>query len=150
LHVIFTAKESISYETQHEGALQKIQYLEGDRRHGREEDEEAANEKPQFGRPLRNLENLTEGQSAHIEATLTPVNDPTMRVEWYCNGRPIPQGHRFKTTYDFGFVALDVLYAYPEDSGNYMCKARNAIGEAVTTCSIKVKGKSNTIFFVTR
>jgi titin len=144
-YFMLTAKESISYETQHEGALQKIQYLEGDRRHGREEDEEAVNEKPQFGRPLRNLENLTEGQSAHLEATLTPVNDPTMRVEWYCNGRPIPQGHRFKTTYDFGFVALDVLYAYPEDSGNYMCKARNAIGEAVTTCSIKVKGESNNI-----
>jgi len=86
------------------------------------------------------LDNLTEGQSAHLEATLTPVNDPTMRVEWYCNGRPIPQGHRFKTTYDFGFVALDILYVYPEDSGNYMCKARNAIGEAVTTCSIKAKG----------
>lgn len=50
-------------------------------------------------------------------------------------------GHRFKTTYDFGFVALDVLYAYPEDSGTYMCKARNAVGEAVTTCSISVDCK---------
>lgn len=50
-------------------------------------------------------------------------------------------GHRFKTTYDFGFVALDILYAYAEDSGTYMCKAKNAVGEAVTTCSVKVEGK---------
>ena len=50
-------------------------------------------------------------------------------------------GHRFKTTYDFGFVALDILYAYAEDSGTYMCKAKNAVGEAVTTCSVKVEGE---------
>lgn len=91
-----TAKASIIIETQHEGALQKIQYLESDHAHKRDDDEEGVHEKPQFGRPLRNLEKLVEGQSAHLEATLTPVNDPTMRVEWYCNGRPIPQGMYFK------------------------------------------------------
>lgn len=63
-----------------------------------------------------------------------------MRVEWYCNGRPVQQGHRFKTTYDFGYVALDILYAYAEDTGTYMCKATNAVGEAVTTSSVKVDG----------
>ncbi|XP_068082222.1 titin [Anabrus simplex] len=135
------SRSSIILDTQHEGALQKIQYLEDDSRYKRSTVEDTViSEKPQFGRPLRNLD-LIEGQSAHLEATLTPVNDPTMKVEWYCNGRPIPQGHRFKTTYDFGFVALDILYAYGEDSGTYMCKARNAVGEAVTTCSVKVEAK---------
>jgi hypothetical protein len=38
-------------------------------------------------------------------------------------------------------VALDILYAYAEDSGTYMCKAKNAVGEAVTTCSVKVEGE---------
>ena len=33
-----------------------------------------------------------------------------IKVEWLCNGKPVPQGHRFRTTYDFGFVALDILY----------------------------------------
>ena len=51
-------------------------------------------------------------------------------------------GHRFKTTYDFGFVALDLLYSYPEDSGTYMCKATNLVGEAVTTCNVGVEGRS--------
>lgn len=49
-------------------------------------------EKPNFGRPLRNQDHLIEGQSIHMEATLTPVNDPTMKVEWFFNGQPIPQG----------------------------------------------------------
>lgn len=61
-------------------------------------------------------------------------------VEWYCNGKPIQHGHRFKTTYDFGFVALDILYAHAEDTGTYMCKAKNAVGEAVTTCSVSAAG----------
>lgn len=64
-----------------------------------------------------------------------------MKVEWSCNGKPIQTGHRFKTTYDFGFVALDILYAYGEDSGTYMCRARNAVGEAVTTAAVNVVGK---------
>ena len=70
--------------------MEKITYLESDRR--REVHEEVASlEKPVFGRPLRNAA-LAEGQSAHLEATLTPVNDATMKVEWFYNGRPIPQG----------------------------------------------------------
>ena len=49
---------------------------------------------------------------------------------------------RFRTTHDFGYVALDILYSYPEDSGTYMCKATNEVGEAVNTCTIKVGGET--------
>ena len=91
--LIITAKQSIILETQHETALQKIQYLEDDSRHKKTTVEETViTEKPEFGRPLKNIEHLAEGKPAHLEATLTPVNDPTMKVEWYCNGRPISQG----------------------------------------------------------
>lgn len=141
INTIFTAKESIIRDTLHDSALEKIQYLEDDSRNKRVAREETfVAEKPQFGKPLKNAE-VPEGKPVHLEATLTPVNDPTMRVEWYCNGRPIQQGHRFKTTYDFGYVALDILYAYAEDTGTYMCKATNAVGEAVTTSSVKVDGE---------
>lgn len=49
-------------------------------------------------------------------------------------------GHRFRTIHDFGYVALDILYSYGEDTGTYMCKAVNEMGEAVTTCTVKVEG----------
>lgn len=48
-------------------------------------------------------------------------------------------GHRFKPMYDFGYVSLDMLYTYPEDSGVYMCKATNDVGEATTSAEIKCK-----------
>ncbi|EEB18956.1 conserved hypothetical protein [Pediculus humanus corporis] len=138
-----TGRSSIISETQHEGAMQKIQYLEDDSRYKKTDREDVVTiEKPQFGRGLNNIDRLPEGKSAHLEATLTPINDSTMKVEWFHNGKPIKQGHRFKTTYDFGYVSLDILYAYPEDSGTYMCKARNAVGEAVTTSSVTVDSKA--------
>ena len=141
LKIDVSSRSGLITESQHQAALEKINYLESDRSKRPDEVDSAITDKPSFGRPLRNL-TLAEGQSAHLEATLVPVNDPTMRVEWYHNGRPITQGHRFRTTYDFGFVALDILYGYAEDSGTYMCKAVNANGEAVTTCSVTVEGKA--------
>lgn len=140
-------RAGIVRETQNESALEKIHYLEGESKYKRKvEDDTYVAEKPQFGRPLRNAA-VQEGKPVHLEATLTPVNDATMKVEWYCNGRPIAQGHRFKTTYDFGFVALDILYAHAEDTGTYMCKAKNAVGEAITTCAVNVAGKYFNIDF---
>lgn len=69
----------------------------------------------------------------------------------FVNGVAVRTGHRFRTTHDFGYVALDILYTYPEDSGTYMCKATNLAGEAVNTCTIKVGCKyfiSITVLFL--
>jgi hypothetical protein len=127
-------------DSDHTDALKKIRYLES--RHQRTAEEElSVTEAPQFGHSLKDLK-LDEGQPAHFETTLTPVNDASMTVEWLFNGKPIPQGHRFRTTYDFGFVALDILYAYPEDSGTYTCHARNGMGETTATSNLVVQGKS--------
>lgn len=75
---------------------------------------------------------------------MEPINDPNLKIEWFVNGIAIKTGHRFRTTHDFGYVALDVLYTYADDSGTYMAKATNLLGEAVNTCQITVGGKSIT------
>lgn len=46
---------------------------------------------PQFTRPLHNMETV-EGTNVHLECRLQPVGDPTMRVDWFVNGRPVPTG----------------------------------------------------------
>ena len=96
---------------------------------------------PVFTSALNNVEGVTEQGRVHLECRLEPINDPNLKVEWFMNGKSIQTGHRFKTRNDFGFVALDILYAYSEDSGTYMCKATNKLGEAVNTCSVEVVGK---------
>jgi hypothetical protein len=87
------------------------------------------------------LDNLKEGDHAHLECRVEPINDPNLKIEWFVNGIAIKTGHRFRTTHDFGYVALDVLYTYADDSGTYMAKATNLLGEAVNTCQITVGGK---------
>lgn len=137
-------KASIILDPQQPDSLPKIKALEDQNRYYREEiKEKEILEKPNFGRPLYNLDNLSEGQSAHLETTLTPINDPSMKVEWFRNGEPIQTGSRIKTMNDFGYVALDVANVMPEDTGLYMCKATNKNGEAVVTCSVKVSASSN-------
>lgn len=89
------------------------------------------------------LELVKEGEHAHLETRIEPINDADLKIEWFVNGVAIKTGHRFKTTHDFGYVALDILYAYAEDSGTYMCKATNRKGEAVNTCQINVACKLN-------
>lgn len=52
-------------------------------------------------------------------------------------------GHRFRPAYDFDYVALDLLGVYSADSGVYTCQARNQLGEAVTSCAVKIIGKGH-------
>lgn len=43
-----------------------------------------------------------------------------------------------RTSYDFGRAILEILYAYPEDSGVYNAVASNEIGQDVTECELQV------------
>jgi len=110
------------------------------------QEEETMIQAPKFINQIQSLEGLIEGDSAHFECKLVPINDPNLRVEWYHNGKPLISGHRFKTTHDFGFVALDILYVYPEDSGEYVARAVNQVGEDVTTAVLKCKARQKIIY----
>lgn len=114
----------------------------------RQRDEKVTEEKgraPVFTKPLSNIDSLREGENAHFEARLIPTDDPKLKVEWFWNGKPLRTGSRFRTFCDFGFVILEISPVYPEDSGEYSCRAFNEYGEAVTTASMKVQGKRSII-----
>jgi hypothetical protein len=46
--------------------------------------------------------------------------------------------NRMSTLHDFGFVAFDLKYTRPDDTGTYTCKATNTIGEAVISANLQV------------
>lgn len=137
--LLLLAKAGLYLDTLDEQRLRKIQELEKYERPNPVE-EERPGQRPVFLTPLVNLENLKEGDHAHFESRVEPINDSDLKIEWFLNGQRIKTGHRFRTTHDFGYVALDILYTYAEDSGTYMCKATNKLGEAVNTCTLKVAG----------
>ncbi len=44
---------------------------------------------PIFTKEFGDLGEFYEGQSAHFEATVEPVDDPSLKTEWYHNGKPV-------------------------------------------------------------
>ncbi|XP_074662091.1 titin-like isoform X2 [Tubulanus polymorphus] len=101
---------------------------------------------PKFRRKLVDLPNLDESDPAHLETSLVPIGDPNMKVEWYKDGKLLHHGTRFKTSWDFSYIALDLLWTYPEDDGEYYCHASNLYGEDWTNkATLKCKPKKGVI-----
>lgn len=117
---MIAANSGLFMETLDEQRLQKIRQLENYQKPKTPEVEEVG-QKPVFLTPLASLENLKEGDHAHLECRVEPINDANLRIEWYRNGKQINAGHRYRTTHDFGYVALDILYVYGEDTGTCKC-----------------------------
>lgn len=134
-------RADIETETQNEMSLEQIQSLES-RGHQKVQEEITVMQAPQFTRALHNIETI-EGTNVHLECRLQPVGDPSMRVEWFVNGFPVKTGHRFRPAYEFDYVAMDLLSVYASDSGVYTCQARNQLGEAVTSGSVRVIAKKD-------
>lgn len=141
---LLLANSGLFLGTLDEDRLKKIHELESYSRPQKQESEPVG-QKPIFLTPLTSLEHLKEGDHAHLECRVEPINDPNLRIEWFVNGKAIRAGHRFRTTHDFGYVALDVLYVYGEDSGTYMCKATNLLGEAMNTCNVRILNRRSII-----
>ena len=53
--------------------------------------EEQTTQAPVFTSSMKSIE-VKEGQRAHFECRIIPVSDPTLKVEWMHNGKPLKQG----------------------------------------------------------
>jgi hypothetical protein len=104
-----------------EGTMDKLADLEGLGQPRIEEYEDDIGKPPEFVTTPNDL-TLSENSLAHFECRLNPVNDASMRVEWFHNGKPLSAGSRVKPINDFGFVILEVAGVYIRDSGLYTCK----------------------------
>jgi len=136
------SKQAISLETQHEAALSRLNQLESSRIQRSETQDEIINQAPVFTQPMRDIR-VAENQAAHFEARLIPVGDSKLRVEWLRNGVPIQASNRITTMHDFGYVALNMKYVNPEDSGTYTCRAINELGQATTSATLDVASKAS-------
>lgn len=98
-------------------------------------------EEPRIIQPLMDSLDAEEGESVHLECRVGPINDPKLSVHWLHNGQPLSDASRFRQSFEFGFVALDLLYAYPEDNGDYELVVTNDKGQASTRARITVAPK---------
>lgn len=124
--------------------IEKLQYIEDKSSKKFKYDEEVTTQSPVFTTSLKNVE-IKEGQRAHFESRIIPVSDETLTVQWFKDGNPVLIGSRINEINSFGFVALDILQATLADAGMYSVVARNALGEAVTSASLKVHPRRSII-----
>lgn len=68
-----------------------------------------------------------------------------MFLFYFKDGKELKSGSRFRQTMDFGYVALDILYSYEEDSGQYECIARNSFGEDKTVATVSCKSQPSIV-----
>lgn len=88
-----TSKAGLIERTQHpkgEEGLEKIQNLEESlRRQDAGLPESEVGQPPVFTTQFTTLRNMSEGEIAHFEASLSPIGDETMVVEWFFNGKTL-------------------------------------------------------------
>lgn len=88
---------------------------------------------------MQDQSDLEEGQPAHFDCRVEPASDPTMRIDWFWNGRPFATGSRVHQLNDFGFIVLDLAHTYARDSGEFMCRATNKWGTATTKATLQCR-----------
>ncbi|CAB4067572.1 TTN [Lepeophtheirus salmonis] len=124
---------NIPHETTFEGFHQHEESYRLERPIGRRLEPEPQNEpeqkfgQPTFVTPLHDL-TINEGDKIRFDAKISPVGDPSLTVEWFFNGNPIPSSSRMNSTCQFGFVSLDMLNSTTSDCGEYTCVIMNEGG----------------------
>ncbi|XP_078790237.1 obscurin isoform X18 [Oryzias latipes] len=76
------------------------------------------------------------GKDAALSCTI--VGSPTPVVSWEKDKLKLTSGGRFKTVEDGDVYRLTIYDLTLEDSGQYMCRAKNSVGEAYAAVTLKV------------
>lgn len=97
-------------------------------------------EAPRFTLPLRDQQ-VNDGDKAIFKVFFRGTPSPT--VTWFFNSQPIKPSRDFQIHVDVkrGESSLVIVEVFPEDEGEYMCKAENTMGAAVTHCHLFVRCK---------
>lgn len=122
-------------------SLSQIQRLEDIDRSHHIQDPTVPTQAPRFLSQIKS-QDIAEDQAAHFECRLEPLNDSQLKTEWYKDGQPLQASSRYKTTHDFGYVALHIVGATAEDSGRYTLVAHNRLGKVDQSADLNVRGTS--------
>jgi hypothetical protein len=102
------------------------------------EEERPQGQAPTFLRPLQNVE-AEEGHCIRFEAIVSGYPQP--EVTWFLDGEPIKESPVYHIiTEASGTCILELPQSFPEDEGEYECRAVNEYGTATTKADLYVQG----------
>ncbi|KAG8238874.1 hypothetical protein J437_LFUL018785 [Ladona fulva] len=90
---------------------------------------------PSFTEKLSNM-SVKDGEQLNLKCTVK--GDPDPQVTWFKNGQPLSSSDVIDLKYKNGIATLTINEVFPEDEGNYVCKATNTKGSTETSCTLKV------------
>lgn len=93
---------------------------------------------PQFSKELKDL-TVVDGESLSLSCNVT--GDPEPQITWTKNRKPLSSSEVVDLKYKNGVATLRISEVYPEDEGEYVCKATNSVGTSETKCRLTIKRK---------
>ena len=91
---------------------------------------------PSFTGPLPKSLDIKDGEMLSLKCTVK--GDPEPKITWSKNGEALSSSDIVDLKYRQGMASLTINEVFPEDEGDYVCKATNSQGTVETKCKLKI------------
>lgn len=103
-----------------------------------DEEDHARSGAPWFKKPLKN-QSVVDAEPVRFTVKIT--GEPKPEVTWWFEGEMLPDSEDYQYIERGETYCLYLPETFPEDEGEYMCKAVNSRGTAASTCILTVESK---------
>uniref|UniRef100_A0AC11EU68 Nexilin F-actin binding protein n=1 Tax=Ovis aries TaxID=9940 RepID=A0AC11EU68_SHEEP len=104
-----------------------------------EDEEQTRSGAPWFKKPLRNTSVV---DSEPVRFTVKVTGEPKPEITWWFEGEILQDGEDYQYIERGETYCLYLPETFPEDEGEYMCKAVNSKGSAASTCILTIESKN--------
>ncbi|KAM7317798.1 hypothetical protein ACRRTK_022535 [Alexandromys fortis] len=104
-----------------------------------EDEEQTRSGAPWFKKPLRNTSVV---DSEPVRFTVKVTGEPRPEITWWFEGEMLQDGEDYQYIERGETYCLYLPETFPEDGGEYMCKAVNIKGSAASTCILTIESKN--------
>uniref|UniRef100_A0A8C3SZJ1 Nexilin n=2 Tax=Chelydra serpentina TaxID=8475 RepID=A0A8C3SZJ1_CHESE len=104
-----------------------------------DEENQARSGAPWFKKPLKNVSVV---DSEPVRFTVKMTGEPKPEVTWWFEGEMLQDSEDYQYIERGETYCLYLPETFPEDEGEYMCKAVNSRGTAASTCILTIESKS--------
>lgn len=103
-----------------------------------DEEDHARSGAPWFKKPLKN-QSVVDAEPVRFTVKIT--GEPKPEVTWWFEGELLPDSEDYQYIERGETFCLYLPESFPEDEGEYMCKAVNSRGTAASTCILTIESK---------
>ncbi|KAG8507916.1 Nexilin, partial [Galemys pyrenaicus] len=104
-----------------------------------DDEEQIRSGAPWFKKPLKNVSVV---DSEPVRFTVKVTGEPKPEITWWFEGEILQDGEDYQYIERGETYCLYLPETFPEDEGEYMCKAVNNKGSAASTCILTIESKN--------